>query len=131
LEAKLNVPVSLKYHKTDEWVKVEANIATIGITDYAQEQLSDVVFAEIQVSVGDILERDKIIATVESVKASADVTIPLSGRVIKINNQINATPEILNSDPYGQAWLIQVEISQPGELNDLMDSKSYLEFRNA
>jgi glycine cleavage system H protein len=121
----------LKYHKTDEWVKVEANIATIGITDYAQEQLSDVVFAEIQVSVGDILERDKIIATVESVKASADVTIPLSGRVIKINDQINATPEILNSDPYGQAWLIQVEISQPGELNDLMDSKSYLEFRNA
>ena len=127
----MNVPDSLKYHKTDEWVKVEANIATIGITDYAQEQLSDVVFAEIQVSVGDILERDKIIATVESVKASADVTIPLSGRVIKINDQINATPEILNSDPYGQAWLIQVEISQPGEINNLMDSKSYLEFRNA
>ena len=127
----MNVPDSLKYHKTDEWVKLEANIAIIGITDYAQEQLSDVVFAEIQVSVGDILERDKIIATVESVKASADVTTPLSGRVIKINDQINASPEILNSDPYGQAWLIQVEISQPGELNDLMDSKSYLEFRNA
>ena len=127
----MNVPDSLKYHKTDEWVKLEANIAIIGITDYAQEQLSDVVFAEIQVSVGDILERDKLIATVESVKASADVTTPVSGRVIKINDQINASPEILNSDPYGQAWLIQVEISQPGELNDLMDSKSYLEFRNA
>jgi glycine cleavage system H protein len=131
LEAKLNVPDSLKYHKTDEWVKVEANIATIGITDYAQQQLSDVVFAEIHVSLGDILDRDKFIATVESVKASADVTTPLSGKVVKINEGINASPEILNSDPYDQGWLIQVEISKPDELKGLMDSKSYMEYRNA
>jgi glycine cleavage system H protein len=125
------VPDSLKYNRSDEWVKVESGMATIGITDYAQEQLSDVVFAEINVKVGDILDRDKIIATVESVKASADVNAPLSGKVIRINEEINASPEILNSAPYGQAWLIQMEIRQPGELNDLMDSASYLEYRNA
>jgi len=127
----LNVPDYLKYNRSDEWVKVEAGMATIGITDYAQEQLSDVVFAEINVKVGDILERDKIIATIESVKASADVISPLSGKVIRINEEINASPEILNSAPYNQAWLIQVEIGQPGELNDLMDSASYREYRNA
>ena len=126
----MNIPEDLKYTKTDEWVKVEGEIATIGITDYAQDQLSDIVFAEIVVSVGDILDHGKGIATVESVKAAADVTSPLSGKVIQVNEEIGQSPELLNSDPFGRAWLIKVEITQSAELNELLDAESYRIFRN-
>ena len=126
----MNTPEDLKYTKTDEWVKVEAKIATIGITDYAQDQLSDIVFAEIVVSVGDTLEQGKGIATVESVKAAADVTSPLSGKVLQVNEEIGRSPELLNSDPFGRAWLIKVEIALSAELNELLDAESYRKFRN-
>ena len=126
----MNAPEDLKYTKTDEWVKVEAKIATIGITDYAQDQLSDIVYAEIVVSVGDTLEQGKGIATVESVKAAADVTSPLSGKVLEVNEEVSRSPELLNSDPFGRAWLIKVEITQSAELNELLDTKSYRIFRN-
>ena len=126
----MNIPEDLKYTKTDEWVKVEAEIATIGITDYAQDQLSDIVFAEIVVSVGDTLELGKGIATVESVKAAADVTSPLSGKVLEVNEEVNRSPELLNSDPFGRAWLIKVEITLSAELNELLDTESYRIFRN-
>jgi len=126
----VNIPEELKYTKTDEWVKVEAKIATIGITDYAQDQLSDIVFAEIVVSVGDTLEQGKGIATVESVKAAADVTSPLSGKVLQVNEEIGRSPELLNSDPFGRAWLIKVEIALSAELNELLDAESYRKFRN-
>jgi len=125
----LNTPELLKYNKTDEWVKVEEETATIGITDYAQSQLSDVVFAQIQVSVGDMLAAGSVIATVESVKASSDVTTPISGKVLEINEEINSSPEILNADPYGQAWLIKIQIKQSHELNNLLDAAAYREFR--
>ena len=126
----MNAPEDLKYTKTDEWVKVEAKIATIGITDYAQDQLSDIVYAEIVVSVGDTLEQGKGIATLESVKAAADVTSPLSGKVLEVNEEVSRSPELLNSDPFGRAWLIKVEITQSAELNELLDTKSYRIFRN-
>ena len=126
----MNIPEDLKYTKTDEWVKVEGEIATIGITDYAQDQLSDIVFAEIVVSVGDILDQGKGIATVESVKAAADVTSPLSGKVLQVNEEISRSPELLNSDPFCRAWLIKVEITQSAELNELLDAESYRIFRN-
>ena len=126
----MNIPDHLKYNKMDEWVKVESEVATIGITDYAQDQLSDVVFAEIKVSVGDILTQGKLIAIVESVKASSDIASPVSGKVLEVNEELISSPEIINSDPYGSAWLIKVQISKPGELADLLDSGSYLEFRN-
>jgi len=126
----VNIPEDLKYTKTDEWVKVEAKIATIGITDYAQDQLSDIVFAEIVVSVGDTIKQGKGIATVESVKAAADVTSPLSGKVLQVNEEISRSPELLNSDPFGRAWLIKVEITQSAELNELLDAESYRIFRN-
>lgn len=125
----MNTPGNLKYNKSDEWVKVEGGIAIIGITDYAQEKLSDIVFGEIQVETGQLIEKGKEIASVESVKASADVTSPLSGKVLEINEKINASPELLNSDPYDQAWLIKLEISHPNELNDLMDSNAYMAYR--
>ena len=125
----MNTPDNLKYNKSDEWVRVENGIAIIGITDYAQEKLSDIVFGEIQVGAGQIIEKGKEIASVESVKASADVTSPLSGQVLEINEKINASPELLNSNPYDQAWLIKLKISHPDELNDLMDSEAYLAYR--
>lgn len=125
----MNIPEDLKYTKADEWVRLEADIATIGITDYAQDHLSDIVFAEIVVSAGDSLEQGKVIATVESVKASSDITAPISGKVIEINEQINQTPELLNSDPYGQAWLIKVRIDPSSKLSDLIDGISYRIYR--
>lgn len=127
----LNAPDSLKFNKMDEWVKVEAGVATIGITDYAQDQLSDVVFVEIKVSIGDMLTPDKLIAVVESVKASSDIPAPISGKVLEINEELTSSPEIINSDPYGDAWLIKVQISRPDELSELIDSQSYLAFRNS
>lgn len=126
----MNAPDHLKYNKMDEWVKVEADVATIGITDYAQDQLSDVVFAEVKVSVGDILEQGKMIAVVESVKASSDIALPLSGKVLEINDEILSSPELINSDPYGRAWLIKVQVTKPVEIAELIDSRSYQAFRN-
>jgi glycine cleavage system H protein len=126
----LNTPDHLKYTKMDEWVKIEADVATIGITDYAQDQLSDVVFAEVKVSVGDILEQGKMIAVVESVKASSDIALPLSGKVLEINDEILSSPELINSNPYGRAWLIKVQVTKPVEIAELIDSRSYQAFRN-
>jgi glycine cleavage system H protein len=129
LEESLKTPDFLQYNKMDEWVKVEAGAATIGITDYAQEQLSDVVFAEVKVAVGDVVTPDKLIAVVESVKASSDIVSPLSGKVLAVNEELVSSPEIINSDPYGSAWLIKVQIGKPEELTGLLDAKSYQEFR--
>lgn len=126
----MNTPDHLKYNKMDEWVKIEADVATIGITDYAQDQLSDVVFAEVKVSVGDILEQGKMIAVVESVKASSDIVLPISGKVLEINDEILSSPELINSDPYGRAWLIKVQVTKPVEIAELIDSRSYQAFRN-
>lgn len=121
----MNIPSNLKYTSTDEWVKVDGNIATIGVTDHAQEQLSDVVFVEITANVGDNLSKKETIATVESVKAAADVNMPISGKVIAKNEDLPQTPELVNSDPYGKAWLIKVEMENPAELDALMDAAGY------
>ncbi len=121
----MNIPSNLKYTSTDEWVKVDGNIATIGITDHAQEQLSDVVFVEVTVSVGDKVAKKSTIATVESVKAAADVNMPITGKVTAINEDLPQTPELVNSDPYGKAWMIKVEIENPAELDSLMDAAGY------
>lgn len=121
----MNIPGELKYTNTDEWVKVEGNVATIGITDHAQNQLSDVVFVEITVGVGDKIAKKSTIATVESVKAAADVNLPVSGKVVAVNEDLPQTPELVNSDPYGKAWLIKVEMDNPAELDGLMDAAGY------
>ena len=125
----MNIPEDLEYTPADEWVNLEGETAIIGITDYAQDHLSDVVFAEIGVSVGDSIAQGKVIATIESVKAAADVSTPIAGKVIEINEQIKKTPEILNSDPYTRAWLIKVKIEHPSELTKLMDAASYRKYR--
>ena len=121
----MNIPSDLKYTKTDEWVKVEGKTATIGISDYAQDQLSDVVFVEIPVDVGSKVAKGEIIATVESVKAAADVNMPVSGKVISTNDNLPQTPETVNSDPYGKAWMIKVELENPVEVEALMSANDY------
>jgi len=124
----MNIPSDLKYTKNDEWIKVEGNQGTVGITDYAQEQLSDIVFVEIIPSEGEDLAQGDTCATIESVKAAADVYLPVSGRVVAVNDSLPDTPELVNTDPYGAAWLIKVELTSPGELDDLLDAAAYQEF---
>ena len=115
----------LKYAKTDEWVKVEGNTAVVGISDHAQDQLSDVVFVEMTVSVDDVVAQGDSGATIESVKAAADVNLPVSGKVIEINEVLSDSPETLNEDPYGEGWMIKIEMSDPAELDNLMDATAY------
>jgi glycine cleavage system H protein len=121
----MNIPSDLKYTKTDEWVKVSGATGTIGITDYAQSQLSDVVFVDILARIGAEVQKGSICATIESVKAAADVNFPVSGKVIEVNSDLPDTPEIVNSDPFDKAWIIKLNLSDPSELNTLMDAKAY------
>ena len=118
-------PNDLKYTKSDEWVRVQGDFGTIGITDYAQSQLSDVVFVELIARKGDEAKMGSICAAVESVKAAADVNFPVSGKVLEVNDSLPLTPEIVNSDPYGNAWMIKVQLSDPSELAILMDAAAY------
>lgn len=124
----MNTPSGLKYSKSDEWILVEGNIVTLGVTDYAQEQLSDVVFIEVTAGVGEEVSKNTTVATIESVKAAADVSLPISGKVITVNEALANTPEKINSDPYGEAWLLKAELKDPSELTALMDAKTYEEF---
>jgi glycine cleavage system H protein len=121
----MNIPGDLKYTENDEWIRVDGNIGTIGITDYAQDQLSDIVYLEIIVDEGDAVGKGDSCATVESVKAAADVYMPVSGEIVSINDELADTPEVINQDPYGQAWMVKVELSDPSELDDLMDNEAY------
>jgi len=121
----MNIPAGFKFAPTDEWVHMEGNIATIGISDFAQDQLSDVVFVEIAVSAGDTVKKGGLLGTVESVKAASDINLPVSGKVIEINESLSDTPELVNTDPYGKAWMVKIELSHAAELNDLMDDKAY------
>ncbi len=124
----MTFPAELKYTKNDEWIRVEDNVGTIGITDYAQEQLSDIVFLEISASIGDELSQGDEMGEVESVKAAAEIYFPVDGKVTQVNEEIVDAPEIINSDPYGEGWLIQLEIKNAAQIEDLMDAKAYEEY---
>jgi len=124
----MNIPSDLKYTKTDEWVKIDGSSATIGISDYAQDQLSDIVFVEITVATGESVKKGSSCATVESVKAAADVNIPVSGNVVEINEDLPDTPELVNSDPYSKAWMVKLELTNLAELDSLMDATAYEAF---
>lgn len=121
----MNIPGNLKYTKNDEWVRVEGKIGVSGVTDYAQEQLSDVVYVEIVVSEGDVVSKGDTCATIESVKAAADVYLPVSGKVVAVNANLPDSPEKVNSDPYGEAWMVKVEMSNPEELKEYFDASGY------
>lgn len=124
----MNVPANLKYTNSDEWLLVEGKTATLGVTDYAQNQLSDVVFVEITVEKGEEVKKNSHVATIESVKAAADVNVPVSGKVLETNDSLSNSPELVNSDPFGKAWMIKFEISDPAELANLMDAKAYADY---
>lgn len=121
----MNIPGNLKYTESNEWLNLENGTGTIGISDYAQSQLSDIVFAEVIVSEGDVVKKGDAVATVESVKAAADVYSPVSGKVTGINEGLGSTPELINSDPYGAAWIVKIELSDPSEADSLLDSSAY------
>lgn len=121
----MKTPAELKYTKNDEWIRVEGDIAVIGITDYAQDQLSDIVFVEIVALEGDSLDSGETCAVIESVKAAADVYLPVGGEIIAINEALMDSPELVNEDPFDKAWLIKVKMADPSQLDGLMDADTY------
>src|SRR5215510_8939836 len=123
----MEFPTGLRYSQEHEWVAVDGDIATIGITDYAQEQLGDVVYVELP-TVGKVLNKDDTFGVVESVKAVSDIYAPVSGTVTETNADLPNAPELVNADPYGKAWMIRVRLSNPQEVNEMMDAAAYQKF---
>ncbi|MEI7988012.1 MAG: glycine cleavage system protein GcvH [Chloroflexota bacterium] len=123
----MNILSELKYTKSDEWIKVEGSTGIIGISDYAQNALSDIIFIELP-GVGETLVKGEMYGTVESVKAASDVNMPVGGEVIEVNEALTQKTELVNSDPYGQAWMIKIKIADENELNDLMDAQAYQKY---
>jgi len=121
----VNIPTDLKYTKEHEWVEVEGNIATVGITDYAQGELGDVVFVELP-AIGAKIRFGDSFGTIEAVKAVSEIFSPVSGKVIEINSMLEEDPMIVNSDPYGDGWMIKVDMTDPSEMDQLLSSEDYL-----
>ncbi|MCQ2116704.1 MAG: glycine cleavage system protein GcvH [Bacteroidales bacterium] len=120
----MNIPANLKYSKDHEWVSVDGNIATIGITDFAQSELGDIVFVDIQTE-GEELGAGENFGSIEAVKTVADALMPVSGKVIEVNAELEGAPELVNTDPYGQGWMVKVEMSNVAEVDELMDAAAY------
>ncbi len=121
----MDFPEDLKYTKHDEWIRIEGDQGTVGITDFAQDELSDVVYVEVSAAVGETLEKGAIFGVVESVKAAADLYLPITGEILEINEALADTPEQVNVSPYGDAWMIRIKIADPAELEGLMDAAAY------
>jgi glycine cleavage system H protein len=126
----MNIPANLKYTKDHEWIKIEGNEAVVGITDFAQGQLGDIVFIEIETE-GETLEREEVFGTIEAVKTVSDMFMPVSGKVVAINEKLADSPEVVNKDPYGDGWMVRIELSNPSEVNDLLTAEQYAELANA
>lgn len=122
----MNFPSNIKYTKEHEWISVQENIGTVGITDYAQGELGDVVFVDIDPNIGEIKKGDSI-GTIEAVKTVSDIFAPISGKVIEVNKELTNTPEVVNSDPYGLGWMVKIEIKDQNELDDLLNVGQYRE----
>ncbi len=122
----MNIPSELKYTKDHEWVKIEGDIATVGITEFAQSELGDIVFIEIE-TVGETLSQEEVFGSIEAVKTVSDLFMPLSGEIIEFNEELDGNPELVNSDPYGSGWMVKVKISDASEVEKLLNSSSYQE----
>lgn len=120
----MNIPSELKYTKDHEWLKVDGNIGYIGITDHAQSELGDVVFVDVPADLSEIT-KDQSFGTIEAVKTVAEIFAPVSGKVLEVNSKLASAPETLNNDPYGEGWIVKVELINPSEINDLMDADAY------
>jgi len=122
----MNIPSELKYTKDHEWVRVEGDVAVIGITEFAQSELGDIVFVEIE-TVGETLEQEEVFGSVEAVKTVSDLFMPVSGEILEFNEALEGSPELVNSDPYGEGWMIKVKMSDSSELDALLDAEGYKE----
>ena len=120
----MNFPADLKYSKEHEWVRVEGTTGTVGITDFAQKELGDIVYVEIE-TVGETVEQNSVFGTVEAVKTVSDLFIPVSGKILEKNAALNDKPEAVNSDPYGEGWMVKIELTDPSQLAGLMDAEAY------
>ncbi len=122
----MEIKEDLKYTKDHEWIKIDGNVATVGITDFAQGELGDIVYVEVD-TLDETLSKDEVFGTVEAVKTVSDLFLPMSGKIIEFNEALNDNPELVNDSPYGEGWIIKVEVSDVNELEQLLDSKSYSE----
>ena len=120
----MNIPAELKYTKDHEWVKIDGDIATVGITDFAQGELGDIVYVEVD-TLDETLEREAIFGTVEAVKTVSDLFSPLSGDIIEFNESLEEEPEKVNTDPYGDGWMVKIKFSNSDEINDLLSDEAY------
>ncbi len=126
----MNIPSELKYTKDHEWVRIEDDLAVIGITDFAQSELGDIVYVEVE-TLDETLEADEIFGTVEAVKTVSDLFLPLSGEIVEFNEGLEDEPEAVNSDPYGNGWMIKVKFSDASQINDLLSAEGYKELIGA
>ena len=122
----MEIPLNLKYTKDHEWISVDGKIATVGITDFAQRELGDIVYVEVE-TVGESLNADEIFGTVEAVKTVSDLFLPIAGKIIEFNESLDSTPEDVNNDPYGNGWMIKIEIDDISGVNNLLSAQQYKE----
>jgi glycine cleavage system H protein len=126
----MNIPANLKYTKDHEWVSIDGDIATVGITHFAQKELGDIVYVEVE-TLDQTLDKDEVFGTVEAVKTVSDLFLPLSGEIIAFNEDLESSPESVNTDPYGAGWMIKVKIANLGEIDSLLSSEAYKELIGA
>tara|TARA_B100001287_G_scaffold42180_1_gene31301 strand:- start:59286 stop:59663 length:378 start_codon:yes stop_codon:yes gene_type:complete len=120
----MNIPKNLKYTKDHEWVSVEGDVATVGVTDFAQGELGDIVYVEVE-TLDEELEKEEVFGTVEAVKTVSDLFMPISGEIIEFNESLETNPEKVNEDPYGEGWMIKIKMTNPSETDDLLSSEEY------
>ena len=122
----MNIPAELKYTKDHEWVKLDGEVATIGITEFAQSELGDIVYVEVE-TIGETMDQEAVFGSVEAVKTVSDLFLPMSGEIIEFNESLESNPELVNSDPYGEGWIVKVKFSDKSQYDNLLDSAAYKE----
>ena len=120
----MNIPANLKYTKEHEWIRVEGEVAYVGITDYAQSELGEIVFVDVD-SVGETIEQGAVFGSVEAVKTVSDLNMPATGEVLEFNEALNDQPDLVNNDPYGEGWMVKITVNNPAELDNLLDAEGY------
>ena len=120
----MNIPVNLLYTKDHEWLRVEGNMGYIGVTDFAQGELGDIVFIEVE-TVGESLNKEEVFGTIEAVKTVSDLFMPVSGEILEVNPALEESPDVVNKDPYGKGWMVKIKISDPSQLNGLLSAEKY------
>lgn len=120
----MNIPSNLKYTKEHEWIRFEGDVAYVGITDYAQSELGEIVFVDVD-SIGEVIGQNEVFGSVEAVKTVSDLNMPVTGEVLEFNEELNDQPELVNNDPYGQGWMIKIKVDNPVEIENLLDAEGY------